>query len=478
MSEKFIESNLIIENSLDKTKNSKLFTCCESNNINKKYILKTFNQKNKINNEIFFKILNKFKNINSKNIAKIFGGNFVNKCFYNNDFSIQNCYYIIIEKYFDLSIFITYLNKGFNEKITKFLFIQILNGLKDYNFYDIKVKNIYLNNLLINFNFDNDNNNNNNNNNNEIININEIYNIDDDNNNNKDNFNLVLSDVFLENIDNPKQNNLNRDLVLILIELITGKIPENLIKYLNNISIFWKILNKNYKNLNFSPDLIDLINKLIKNDSFECYINNNNNNNNINYYEKIMFHPWFEGLKIKDINENNNGIYNIVINEFKERIEEIKTKLNNNNDLIEIKLSLPNVLHRSNCNSEYFFSKDTKCVKYKKNDINFLTSIKINLSNEFDFMNDLANFCSNKSKNFNVSRKKLYKFKFLYYNEEEEEEENEDDSNDINFNNLYIKIELQKENKNNYYQLNIYRLCGDKILFYNFYEKLKKKFFS
>ncbi len=210
----------------------------------------------------------------------------------------------------------------------------------------------------------------------------------------------------------------------------------------------------------------------------EIFNVNKNNNNINNYYEKIMFHPWFEGLKIKDINENNNGIYNCVINEFKERIEEIKTKLNNNNDLIEIKLSLPNVLHRSNCNSEYFFSKDTKCVKYKKNDINFLTSIKINLSNEFDFMNDLANFCSNKSKNFNVSRKKLYKFKFLYYNEEEEEEENEDDSNDINFNNLYIKIELQKENKNNYYQLNIYRLCGDKILFYNFYEKLKKKFFS
>ena len=475
MSEKFIESNLIIENSLDKTKNSKLFTCCESNNINKKYILKTFNQKNKINNEIFFKILNKFKNINSKNIAKIFGGNFVNKCFYNNNFSIQNCYYIIIEKYFDLSNFITHLNKGFNEEITKFLFIQILNGLKDYNFYDIKVKNIYLNNLLINFNFDNDNNNNNNNN--EIININEIYNIDDDdNNNNKNNCNLVLSDVFLENIENQKENNLNRDLALILIELITGKLPENLIKYLNDSSVFWKILKKNYKNLNFSLDLIDLINKLIENDSFNCYINNNNNNNkNLNYYEKIMFHPWFEGLKIKDINDNNNGIYNFIIEEFKERYKEIKNKLNNNNNqLNEINLSLPNVLHRSNSNLKIYFSNETKCVKYQKNDKNFLTSIKLNLKSEFDFMNDLANFCSKKSKCFKVSKKKYYKFKFCYNEEEEEEEENEEDSN---INNLYIKIELQKEN-NNKYQLNIFRLFGDKILFYNFYEKLKQKFFG
>ena len=43
--QKNIESNLIIENLLDETKNSILYTCFESNEINKKYILKTFNKK-------------------------------------------------------------------------------------------------------------------------------------------------------------------------------------------------------------------------------------------------------------------------------------------------------------------------------------------------------------------------------------------------------------------------------------------------
>jgi len=37
---------------------------------------------------------------------------------------------------------------------------------------------------------------------------------------------------------------------------------------------------------------------------------------------------------------------------------------------------------------------------------------------------------------------------------------------------------LQKDNKNNNYQLNIYRLTGDKILFYKFYELLYKKILS
>ena len=51
--QKNIESNLIIENLLDETKNSILYTCFESNEINKKYILKTFNKKKKSTMKIF-----------------------------------------------------------------------------------------------------------------------------------------------------------------------------------------------------------------------------------------------------------------------------------------------------------------------------------------------------------------------------------------------------------------------------------------
>jgi len=227
---KNLESNFIIENLLDETKNTILYTCYKNNLNKKKYILKTFNQKLKINNDLFYKNLNKMKNINSKNIAKIIGGDFVNKCFDNNKLK-KNSYFIIIEKYIDLSIFITYLDKGFNEEITKLLFIQILNGLNDYNFYDLKVNHIFLNNLLLNFDIDN-----------EI-------------NNNNDNFNLVLSDVFLENICDEsyilKKNFLFRDLAFILFELITGKSPQNYFKYLNNSNLFWKNINKNFKIFNF-----------------------------------------------------------------------------------------------------------------------------------------------------------------------------------------------------------------------------------
>ena len=99
-------------------------------------------------------------------------------------------------------------------------------------------------------------------------------------------------------------------------------------------------MNKNNNNLEMSENYIDLINKLIKNDSFHSYYNYNiyynknniqnnnennennnekndkNNENKINYYEKLMFHPWFNNIKIKDILDNVNGIYNVVIKEF------------------------------------------------------------------------------------------------------------------------------------------------------------------
>ena len=492
LSNRNLESNFIIENFLDKTKNTILYSCYQNNiEIKKKYILKTFNQKIKINNDLFYKLLNRLKNINSKNIAKIIGGDFVNKSIYNNKIK-KNSYFIIIEKYVDLSIFIACLDKGFNEEITKILFIQILNGLNEYIFNKLKVNHIQLNNLLLNINIDNE------------INVdNEINN--NNNNNNNDKFNLVLSDVFLENVHDEnyilKRDILNRDLAFILIELITGKFPENFIKYLNNTNLFWKIINKSCKNIKFSTNFIDLFNKLINNDSFDSFNNNEintnniNNNNNLcnNYYEKIMVHPWFDGLKMKDIIDNKNGIYNNVIKELKERLEEIKKKIeNNNNDPIEIKINLPNVIHRSNSNEKSFFIKDSriKCVNFQQNDKNFLTFIKIvNLNNEFDFMDEIADFC-HKSSNYFDASKNYFRFKvnlnfkkFLKNinnynnNEEDEEEENEEDSNNF-FSNILIKIELQKDNKNNNYQLNIYRLTGDKILFYKFYEILKKKILS
>ena len=52
---KNIESNNIIKNFLDKSKNTKLFTCYHKNIESKtQLILKNFNQKNKINNESFY----------------------------------------------------------------------------------------------------------------------------------------------------------------------------------------------------------------------------------------------------------------------------------------------------------------------------------------------------------------------------------------------------------------------------------------
>jgi len=208
-----------------------------------------------------------------------------------------------------------------------------------------------------------------------------------------------------------------------------------------------------------------------------------------------MLHPWFDGLKMNDIINNKNGIYNNVIKEFKERLEEIKKKINENNDeSFEIKISLPDIIYRSNCNKKSYFIKDSgiKCMNFQQNNKYFLTSIKIvNLNNEFEFMNEIADFCHKRSNNFEAN-KEYYSFIFnLNFNkelknninnnnEEDEEEENEDDSNnDFSYINIIsIKIELQKDNKNNNYQLNIYRLTGDKILFYKFYELLYKKILS
>jgi hypothetical protein len=474
---KNIESNFIINNFLEKSKNTKLFTCSNKNNEQKtQFILKNFNNKNNINNDSFYKFLNKIKNLNSKNLAKIIGGEIVNKNYIQNDNENKlknDTYFIIIEKYFDLSNLITYLNEGFNEEITKLLFIQILNGLKDYNLNEIKVNHIYLNNLLI--------------------------------NNNNNSFNLVLSDVFLENVIednnninvNKLQKNLNKDLALILIELVTGKISENLIKYINNISLFWKVFSKNNQNLEISENYVDLINKLIKNDSFDSfynnYVNNNNQNNNqnnqnnLNYYEKIMFHPWFNNIKINDILDNINGIYNIVINEVKKRIETMQLMINeNNNESFDVNISIPNnnKLFRSHSKSTIFFSCQ-KCVNFKENNNYFWSFIKIkSINNEIEFMNYLANFCENLSNYFKISEKY---FRFILgikinrienynnkNNNSDNEEENDDD--DSNFVNPSFKIELQKNNKNNNYQLNIYRLSGDKILFYKFYKIILKKF--
>jgi hypothetical protein len=460
---KNIESNLIINNFLDKSNNTKLFTCYNKIELKTQFILKNFNKNNNINNDSFYKFLNKIKNFNSKNLAKIIGGEIVNKNYIQNESENKlknDTYFIIIEKYFDLSNLITCLNEGFNEEITKLLFIQILNGLKDCNLNEIKVNHIYLNNLLI--------------------------------NNNNNSFNLVLSDVFLENVIEENNNNntnkqkiLNRDLALILIELVTGKISENLIKYINNSFLFWKVFDKNNKNLKISKNYIDLINKLIKNDSFDSYYNQNDKNNEnkenkINYYEKIMFHPWFNNIKINDILDNINGIYNNFIQEFKKRIEIMKNKLNeNNNESFDVNISIPenNKLFRSHSKKTIFFGcSENECVNFKENNEFFWSYIKLkHLDNENDFMNDLANFCQKKS-NYLKPSKKYYRFKMgvkvseiennnnKYYNEEENE--NDDD--------LVVKIELQK-NKNNNYQLKIYRLSGDKILFYKFYKIIYKK---
>ena len=276
---KILDNKYIIKGIISQTKNSKIHFGYSINNPSEKLIIKAFKSQN-FSKSSFENLLKEMKKLKNSNIISIInGGNgmikLLNKIIKNNVFYIINEY----EPKGELFSYITSYEKGFGEEISKILFYQILSGLNYITNNGFFIEKIKLDNLLL-----------------------------------DNNYIIKISDFFLENINNKSNFNVkNYDLASILFSLVTGRDPKILGKNITKEKLdkFWLssklIIDKDYLSLEF----IDLFNKITLDNDFNSYTNDDMIID-LNYYQKILLHPWFNGLKIENILFNKNNCYEFV----------------------------------------------------------------------------------------------------------------------------------------------------------------------
>ena len=470
---KKLDDKYIIEEEISQTKNSKIYFGYSINNPSEKIIIKIFKATNFVKSN-FENLLFEMKKLNNKNIALIInGGNGMIKSL--NTIIKKNVYYIINEYQSkgDLFPYLINCDKGFGEEISKMLFCQILSGLNYYIENGVFIEKIKFDNILL----------------------------------DKD-YKIKLSDFFLENINYKSAFNIkNYDLASILFSLVTGRDPKILGKNItkDKLDKFWFSANINNINVeNLSKDFIDLFNKIILENDFN--INDINFNENINlsksnllnnnYYQKILSHPWFNGIKIESILLNINNCYDKVKKEFEQRYFLMHNKNINNTEFLaqdvlmintfynQINISDAPLIERigtqnsqkkksdinyNNSNKCFqcfrnlfynlfkknYFSNEAKCIKDKKFHNNSIKIIHIEFKglNCNEYMERIVKICKQFSR---IEIKNYSKFKiYCYLNENDEEI-------------LIIKISLRINKYTNSYDLIIQKITGDNFEYMNF----------
>ena len=443
---KKLDGKYIIKGKISQSKYSKIYFGCHIDNPRDDLIIKIFKNKD-FNKNIFYPLIEKNVNLQNENIIKIYDGGIGSLQTLDN--ITDNNFYIIEEKVINGALFdyIFYLEKGFDEEISKKIFIQILSGLKYYNENKILINRIKFDNIL----------------------IDQLYKI-------------KLSDFIIDNIYQSKNFLFirNIDLASILFALITGKDIKDKIISKKKLDSFWKAVFQNEK-IEFSQNFIDLFNKLISN---EFSTNKMKLIEDSQYYSNIMKHPWFNNIEINNILNNDNNCYVNVIKEIElrknivnqKREEEtlINTIHENNNDAVKINMNC-NTVFRS-CNSgNNFFNNNNKFVPFYNFDRNSFNNIVINKKiNGVNLMDQLVSYYD-KDKIYEIDideNKCKLKFNININLPKNIQDEKEDlDDNDYY---LSVKISLSKINKSKFI-LNVYKIYGEKSSFIDFYKKLQRK---
>ena len=442
---KKLDGKYIIKGKISQSKYSKIYFGCHIDNPRDDLIIKIFKNKD-FNKNIFYPLIEKNVNLQNENIIKIYDGGIGSLQTLDN--ITDNNFYIIEEKVINGALFdyIFYLEKGFDEEISKKIFIQILSGLKYYNENKILINRIKFDNIL----------------------IDQLYKI-------------KLSDFVIDNIYQSKNFLFirNIDLASILFALITGKDIKDKIISKKKLDSFWKAVFQNEK-IEFSQNFIDLFNKLISN---EFSTNKMKLIEDSQYYSNIMKHPWFNNIEINNILNNDNNCYVNVIKEIElrknivnqKREEEtlINTIHENNNDAVKINMNC-NTVFRS-CNSgNNFFNNNNKFVPFYNFDRNSFNNIVINKKiNGVNLMDQLVSYYD-KDKIYEIDideNKCKLKFNININLPKNIQDEKEDlDDNDYY---LSVKISLSKINKSKFI-LNVYKIYGEISSFIDFYKKLQR----
>ena len=399
---KKIDNKYILQEIISQTKHAKIYFGYLIDKPNNKIVIKLYNGNISILEESFNNILEKILKFNNPNIIKILDGGKgeINSI---NSNTKKNLYYLI-EEYQnkgELFDYISLYQKGFGEKISKLLFLQILYGLNYYSLQGLFIDCIRFDNILL-----------------------------------GDDFKIKITDVLFENIKDKISSQFNNfDLATLLFSLVTGRDPKIIGKNINKKKLdkFWLSSKLIVINQKLSKDFIDLFNKIILNnfDIISDFNLENDDFNEFNYYEKIMNHPWFEGIKIENILSNSNNCYDIVIQELNFRYCEICKKKNYNEEIITLNnpinnhkyeqmqldllmnttlngLQMPNI----NCMNANFEKIDENKFSnnyennnlFYNNNFNFYDNVYYNNNNK---INDNINLINNNN-NININNNKNY----------------------------------------------------------------------
>ena len=399
---KKIDNKYILQEIISQTKHAKIYFGYLIDKPNNKIVIKLYNGNISILEESFNNILEKILKFNNPNIIKILDGGKgeINSI---NSNTKKNLYYLI-EEYQnkgELFDYISLYQKGFGEKISKLLFLQILYGLNYYSLQGLFIDCIRFDNILL-----------------------------------GDDFKIKITDVLFENIKDKISSQFNNfDLATLLFSLVTGRDPKIIGKNINKKKLdkFWLSSKLIVINQKLSKDFIDLFNKIILNnfDIISDFNLENDDFNEFNYYEKIMNHPWFEGIKIENILSNYNNCYDIVIQELNFRYCEICKKKNYNEEIITLNnpinnhkyeqmqldllmnttlngLQMPNI----NCMNANFEKIDENKFSnnyennnlFYNNNFNFYDNVYYNSNNK---INDNINLINNNN-NININNNKNY----------------------------------------------------------------------
>ena len=442
---KKLDGKFIIKGKITQTKRTKIYFGCHIDNQRDDLYIKIFKNK-EIKKNVFFSLIEKNVKLNNENIIKIYEGGIGN--IQSLDNITNDNYYIIEEVAINGSLFdyIFYLEKGYNEEISKKIFLQILSGLKYYNENDLFINRIKCDNILI----------------------------------DKD-YKIKISDIILDNLTPSKNipSARNIDLASILFALVSGKDIKDKVISKKNLENFWKGVNQNLF-IDFSPNFINLFNALISN---EFSPDKKKLIENSEYYNNIMKHPWFNNYSINDIIGNNNHCYIDVIKELESRQNLVNQKREeemiynqiheNFNDAVEINIDCNRVFRSYNFddNENKYFDDKNKCVPFYQTNKNSFNQIIINGNiDKVNFMNNLV--ASYEKNNVNDNCKYLVKtddnkLKFIVIIETLNQGDDEDEDK-------CIKISLSKVNENKHI-LNIYKLFGEKSYYMSFYKNLLNK---
>lgn len=449
-SKKVLDSKYILQCHLTETKNSKIFLGHELENPRNTVTIKVLDH---IDHPSFFEATLQTQCLLSNEfVVKVVSGG--NGAIVSKGKTSESKHYFVSDyaKNGELFDYILYIKKGFDEDISKILFLQVCSGLQYYNsvFENVKPIKVKMENILL-----------------------------------DENWRVKLTDYFIENLNaNVSTDKLifplvsfnnaypNQDLANILFSLLTGRktILQGKTLTKKKVQLFWKTVNDTFKEIKFTDEYVDLLTKLLLNDNFEQYKKNkiDEKDKDENFYEKISHHPWFGNLSIDMINSNTNNIYDKVKKEFESRVELVNEKRNLMQNNFKSKSynckknSNNEIVYRSASNiiNSVFFDHNSKCNFSKKNCYNFY-SVEIADCENFDascFMNELANYCVNeikKEKEIECSHEKC-KF-FLIFKDEEE---------------LKIKISLDKSE--HCYIINFDKIEGNIFAFYDVYEDILK----